>query len=113
MLQMEGAAHRMNGEADKAAELWLRASRISPNVPLHDLLASYYADKGDQGQQAYQMGQRELLTAKIHYWTNEFPESRTASEQAAEHDPDNAQAWFYLGESERQLNNPCCCTEGV
>lgn len=106
MLQLEGAAHALNDELDQAAELWLRASKMSPNIPLHQMLAKYYDQQNDSTNRDLQLGQAALLKVKSLYWSNQLQPAKKAAEEALQHDPQLDQAWFYLGEIESALAQP-------
>lgn len=106
MLQMEGAAYQLNGDIDRAIELWLRAERMSPNIPLYQILADAYQQKNDVKRRDYFLGQAALLEAKLAFWNNQWQPALAAAQRAIEHDSGLDQAWFYLAEIERELGNP-------
>ncbi|QDV66800.1 tetratricopeptide repeat protein [Rosistilla carotiformis] len=105
MLQMEGAAYQMNGDIDRAIGLWLRASKMSPNIPLHQILADAYQEKNDDARRDFHLGQAGLLEAKQAFWNNQWEPAKQAAQRAIDADPSLDQAWFYLAEIERALGN--------
>ena len=98
LLQMKGAALSLKGDRDAAAQLWLTAARMSPNVPLHLKLSEYFTEKGDEPNARFHAGEAALLETKIHYWGNQIPAARQAVERAKQISPENAPAWYYSGE---------------
>ncbi|WP_417749182.1 tetratricopeptide repeat protein [Rosistilla oblonga] len=106
MLQLEGAAYQLNGDIDRAIALWIRASEMSPNIPLHQILADAYQQKNDDARRDYHRGQAALLEAKLAYWNNQWEPAKQAAQRAIDVDPSLDQAWFYLAEIERELGNP-------
>ncbi|QDS86446.1 tetratricopeptide repeat protein [Rosistilla ulvae] len=106
MLQLEGAAYQLNGDIDRAVTLWIRASEMSPNIPLHQILADAYQQKNDDARRDYHFGQAGLLEAKQAFWNNQWEPAKQAAQRAIDADPSLDQAWFYLAEIERELGNP-------
>lgn len=104
-LQMEGAAYALLGQLDQAAELWERAALMSPNIPLHQMLAKYYDQKEDIAKRDEHLGQAELLSAKIEYWSHRPENAKQAIDKAIQLLPDDDEVWFYLAEIESALNN--------
>lgn len=98
LLQMQGAALSLKGDPDAAAQLWLTAAQMAPNVPLHTMLSQYFSEKGDEVQATHHAGEAALLQTKIHYWGNQLPQARQAVEQAKQITPKSAPAWYYSGE---------------
>lgn len=104
-LQMEGAAYALQNQLDKASELWERAALMSPNVPLHQMLAKYYDQKTNNEMRDAHLGQAALLSAKIEYWSHRPDNAKRSIDQAVKLLPDDDEVWFYLGEIELALDN--------
>ncbi len=105
MLQMEGAAYSLKKEMDKAAELWLKAAQMAPNVPLHEKLAEYFGGKGDEKKARYHAGQAALLKTKIMFWNDDMEEAYKAVFAAKQLIPDDPQVWFYSARIEQSQSN--------
>ncbi|WP_437193576.1 tetratricopeptide repeat protein [Planctomicrobium sp. SH527] len=95
MLQMEGAAYSLKKEMDKAAEFWLKAAQMAPNVPLHEKLAEYYGAKGDEKNGRFHAGHAALLKTKILFWEDKMKEAYEAVFAARQLIPEDPQVWFY------------------
>jgi len=105
LLQMEGAAYALQGAMPRAVEVWQRALRLSPNVPLHKMLAKYYDEQGETALRDQHLGEAALLEVKLNYWNNQIAAAQQSAHQARKIAPQNAQVWFYSAQIERALGN--------
>lgn len=105
MLQMEGAAYALQGNTDRAVELWEHAIKMSPNIPLHQMLSNYYQTQNNQPARKHHSAQAGLLTTKMHYWNNDLETAKKAAMLTMQLDSELPQIWFYLGEIESGLGN--------
>lgn len=103
-LQMEGAAYALQDQLDKAAELWERAALMSPNIPLHQMLAKYYDQQELTSKRDHHLGQAALLAAKIEYWSHRPESAKSEILRAIEIIPEDDEVWFYLAEIDMALN---------
>ena len=105
LLQMEGAAYALQGEMPRAVALWERALRLSPNIPLYQMLARYYGEQGNASLRDQHLGQAALLTTRMNFLGNQLEAAERSVKQAQQLIPNDPQVWFYSAEIERSLGH--------
>ncbi|TWT59980.1 tetratricopeptide repeat protein [Rubinisphaera italica] len=106
LLQREGEAYALKGDWERAASMWLRVVKMSPNAAVHEKLAQYYEASKDTPKRDEHLGYAALLNAKENYLKNQLEEAKEAATKAQKLLPEIATVWFYSAEIERALRNP-------
>lgn len=94
-LQMEGAAYALRDDMTTAAQLWERACLLSPNIPLHQMLARHYGDTDNESRQTFHANQAALLIAKTAYWSRQPAAAQNAIDEALQIKPNDPECWLY------------------
>ncbi|SFI23723.1 tetratricopeptide repeat protein [Planctomicrobium piriforme] len=105
LLQFEGAALSMENQPGQAAELWLRAAKMAPNAGLDRELVKYFTQKGDLQQRDFFLADEAMLNGQQLYWGNQVADALPYLQKSVELNPQNAKAWFYLGQVQRVLGH--------
>lgn len=99
-----GDAWHALGDFQKACEFWTRGNALRPRAESHQRLAEFYERNGDPVQARREAGFAFQVLGIEAYRNNELERALNLLLQAVERVPDEAQAWFYLGETRRALS---------
>ncbi len=98
-----GNAYQMQHDYDRARQAWERSVRLRPNKAAHERLAEHFAQRGDE-QAATRHRALALLAAGIAALRNhELETAENDLQQSVELAPQQAHAWYHLGECRRLL----------
>jgi Flp pilus assembly protein TadD len=97
MLEYEGDAWNMLGQADKAAKCWRRALTLAPTIRLHRKLVEYYGER-DPAQRDRHLAGAALRTGIAEYRGNRLEEAIPPLREATQLNPQDPAPWYYLGE---------------
>ena len=76
---------------------------MSPRVEVHKKLAHYYRQNDDATKRDFHLGKMALLEGQNLYRNNKISAAIPYLQQATKYNDQDAQAWFYLAESQRCL----------
>jgi len=100
-LEQQGDMAFLQGRADEAEELWQRAIELRPNARLHQMLAGAAERRGDAAAAARHRARQEYQLGLQFYRGNKELEAYQRFEKAVELDPQQPEAWFFMGELQR------------
>jgi tetratricopeptide (TPR) repeat protein len=99
-----GDAWHALGDFQKACEFWKHGNALRPRSESHQRLAEWYERNGNPVQARREAGLAFQVLGIEAYRNNELERALSLLLQAVEFVPNEAQAWFYLGETRRALS---------
>lgn len=106
LIQFRAGAYILKGEEAKAAEILEQVAQIMPTVEIHQTLANYYQAEKQIEKRDYHLAKAAKLESMMAFRSNRLPAAQEAGARSVKLNPNDAQAWFYLAESERFLDHP-------
>ena len=103
-LEPLGAALWLKGDRDEAAAQWQRSAAMRPTANVHAKLASYYQVQGDEESARSHRSRANQIAGTEAFRGDRLAEAATLLQTAVQLDPENAAAWYYLGEVLRTRN---------
>jgi tetratricopeptide (TPR) repeat protein len=107
-------AYEEMGQLDKAVPLWERAIRLTSPQYVKDVyfkLGSAYAQTGQIDKAKQSIAAFHHARGVEAFWQGDTALAQAELAKALEQSPDNAAAWFYLGECRRLEGNPAKARE--
>ncbi|MCA9035464.1 MAG: tetratricopeptide repeat protein [Planctomycetaceae bacterium] len=101
ILELEGLILQQEGREEEARQIWERALAMKPSVDLHQLLADSYANNVEQ--QALHQERVRYLRSVEAFRANELSTALEGLQECVIMQPAHAEAWFYLGETNRAI----------
>lgn len=111
ILQFEGVAEILSGNSATALELWERAARMSPNIQLYEQIAGLYSQQENRQQRDWYLARCHLLKGMSSYRNDEPLAAAQFLLKSVALNPNDAQVWYYLAESQRLLDEPARAQE--
>jgi Tfp pilus assembly protein PilF len=103
MLQLEGAAASFHDDLPAAIDLWNRAARMSTSIQLEQHLASAYQQQGDMRNRDLHLAKARLLEGLTAFRSEQVAAAEAPLQKSVQLNPLDAQAWFYLAQTQRTL----------
>jgi tetratricopeptide (TPR) repeat protein len=106
-LEQLGVTLEEIGRLEKAREAWQQGLAVHSQENLKSLCSSLqesYARSGDEDKVKYYLARVAFYVGVEKFRAWEFPMAEKALSDAVSMDPNLTQAWFYLGEARRWLN---------
>lgn len=100
-LQYRASAYMLQGKTELAVPLLERALKMSPTMELHQMLAEYYAEQGNEKERDFHLAQSALRLAMHHYQNNQLKAAEAAITDSVELDERDPRAWYYFAEIKR------------
>ncbi len=98
-----GDAYQMRHEYDHAREVWERSARLRLHPAAHERLAAHFAQRGDEQSATRHRALASLATGIAALRRHELETAEKELQQAVELAPQQAHAWYHLGECRRWL----------
>lgn len=99
-----GDALAAKGTSDEAVNQWEHAIRVGLAGRAHSRLADYHAKMEDQKKSDYHRAIATRIEGLYYLRQDRVEDAMKRFESAVKFDAENADAWFYLGECQRILN---------
>jgi len=105
ILYYKGKAYALQNKKDQAAINWEQSLKMFPNAQVHHDLVIYYLQKKDEKKVRYHSAKEKLLTGIALYRQNQLEEALQEIGKSISINPEDAFAWYYLGEINHYLGN--------
>jgi tetratricopeptide (TPR) repeat protein len=103
--ELSGAVEFLEKHSDRAWDDWSRAERMRPDAVDHSKLARIALEEGDRPSARRQEGLAHQFAGIESFRSNKLDAARSELRQAVAAGPDLWDAWFYIGECERLLDD--------
>jgi tetratricopeptide (TPR) repeat protein len=104
-----GVVHEHSGDRTEAERLWEQALPLGTPAELkglHDGLARICENSGRKEKADRHRAAAHFAAGVESFWSGDLSKARQGLRRAVEQDPGHDAAWFYLGETHRQLRQP-------
>lgn len=101
-----GRAQMMLGRKDEAVKLWKKAARLAEIIEPHFELARYYDQEGRSERAEYHRAKILYAEGLIAWRENRLDLARAKLSQSVKKYSDQPHAWYYLGNTFLNLNEP-------
>lgn len=104
-LELHGAVEFFEGNSEQAWRDWRRSENMQPAAIDHHKLARIAEQQRDVALARRHQSLEKQLAALVAFRSNRLDEARSGLHEALSIEPKLPDAWFYLGETERALDN--------
>lgn len=104
-LEVLGDAYWEEGDDQQAEVAWLQSVKMQSSLSVHEKLATVYQRRSDADKARFHRGEALYEKGVAAYRANDLKTARQILIQAVKEIPQKANAWFYLSQTLRVLQN--------
>jgi len=103
VLELQGDVYQQIGDPEKSREFWLQAVELVPTLERHQKLSQSFAESGESEFARHHQGRSKFFRGTVAYRHNRLETAETALSESAALNPDYADTWYFLGQTQVAL----------